>query len=143
MHLAVVGGQTLEKSVVEYIQGGGKMLPGLEAVIDGLEKGAKKEGVLKAKDAFGDPAYSPLKQMKRTEFPKDAQLEAGQRFMAKDPSHGQDVVLSIEKVTPDEVEVRLLHPLADKDVSYEVEVLSVTDPAPPPVPADVLKLEES
>ena len=38
--LSVAGGQQLEKSTVEFIQGSGKLLPALEAVIEGLEKGA-------------------------------------------------------------------------------------------------------
>ena len=53
--LSVAGGQQLEKSTVEYVQGGGTMLPGLEKLLEGLETGAKREGVLKAKDAFGNP----------------------------------------------------------------------------------------
>jgi FKBP-type peptidyl-prolyl cis-trans isomerase 2 len=142
VHLAVVGGDTLEKSVVEYIQGGGKMLPGLEAALQGLEKGAKKEGVLKAKEAFGNPALSPHKKMKRSEFPKDAQLKAGERFAAKD-LQGSDVVLAIEKVDGDTIDVQLMHALGDKDISYDVEVLNVTDPAPPPVPVEALKIEEA
>jgi FKBP-type peptidyl-prolyl cis-trans isomerase 2 len=77
VHLAVVGGDTLEKSVVEYIQGSGKMLPGLEAVLNGLEKGAKKDGVIKAKDAFGNPSMHPTKKMKLGEFGKDVKLKPG------------------------------------------------------------------
>src|SRR4051794_30516865 len=50
--LAVVGGASLEKSTVEYIHGAGTMLPGLEKVLTGLEKSAKRDGVIKAKDAF-------------------------------------------------------------------------------------------
>jgi len=41
--LSVSGtGQQLEKSTVEYIHGGGMMLPGLEAVLEGLEKGGTR-----------------------------------------------------------------------------------------------------
>jgi hypothetical protein len=35
------------------------------------------------------------------------------------------VVLAIEKVSGDDLEVRLVHPLADKDLSYELEVVGV------------------
>ena len=142
VHLAVIGGETLEKSVVEYIQGGGAMLPGIEAVLAGLEKGAKKTGTLKAKDAFGNPAMHPTKVMPHTEFPKDAKLTAGDRFTAKGAAGGLDVVLQIEKVETDNVTVRLVHPLADKDLSYDLEVIQVTDPRPPPPPAKALGLEE-
>lgn len=142
VHLSVVGGETLEKSVVEFIQGGGTMLPGVERLLDGLEKGAKKKGVLKAKDAFGDPKLAPAKKMKKAEFPKDAKLKAGERFTAKGAAGGSDVVLAIEKVSGDDVEVRLVHPLADKDLNYDFEVVGVSDPKPPPLPVKALGLKE-
>jgi FKBP-type peptidyl-prolyl cis-trans isomerase 2 len=142
IHLSVVGGDTLEKSVVEFIQGGGAMLPGVEKLLVGLEKGAKQTGTLKAKDAFGDPSLHPIKKMKRTEFPKEAKLKVGERFAAKGADGGADVVLAIEKVSGDDVEVRLVHPLADKDLSYDLEVVGVSDPKPPPPPAKALGLTE-
>jgi FKBP-type peptidyl-prolyl cis-trans isomerase SlyD len=140
VELTAVGGSSLEKKTVEYIQGSGTMLPALEKLLTGLEKGAKLEGVLKAKEAFGAQEF-PTKKIKRTEFPKDAKLTAGERFAAKDEQKN-DVVLLIEKVGPDEVEVRFLHPLADKDIKYSLEVVQVSDPRPPPVPAAALELEE-
>jgi FKBP-type peptidyl-prolyl cis-trans isomerase SlyD len=141
VNLTVVDGDPLEESVVEYIQGSGKMLPGLEAVLEGLESGAKKDGVLRADKAFGDPSHSPHKTMNRSEFPAEVQLKAGERFAAKG-LNGADVVLFIRGINGDDVDAQLLHPLADKDIRYSVEVLNVTDPAPPPMPAEALKLEE-
>ncbi len=139
--LSVAGGQQLEKSQVEFIQGSGAMLVGLEKVLEGLEKGAKREGVIKAKDAFGNPAMHPLKKMKRNEFPKDLALKPGEQMVAKG-INDLNVIMRIEKVTGDDVDVRLVHPLADKDIKYAVEVVQVTDPRPPPMPAAALELEE-
>jgi FKBP-type peptidyl-prolyl cis-trans isomerase 2 len=138
--LSVVGGASLEKSTVEYIQGGGTMLPGLEAVLTGLEKGAKREGVLKAKDAFGATKLPP-KTIKRSEFPKDAKLVVGEKFAGK-ADNDMNVILLIEKVTDTEVEVRYIHPLAEKDLKYSLEVVAVSDPRPPPLPGAALDLEE-
>lgn len=142
VHLEAVGGATIEDSEVEYIQGSGKMLPGLEKALASLEQGEKKEGVLEATEAFGNPALSPHKKMKRTEFPRDAAIKAGERFTAKGVN-GADVVLAIDGIKGDEVDVRLLHPLADKDIRYKVEVLRVTDPQPPPMPMDAIELEDA
>ena len=144
--LSVAGGQPIEKKTVEYIQGSGKMLPGLELLLEGLEKGAKHSGVLRAKDAFGNPAVTaqiPIKKMKRSEFPKDAKLVAGEKLVAAsaDAAH-MNVILQIVKVEGDDVEVRLQHPLAEKDIQYNVEVVNVSDPRPPPVPAEALDLKE-
>ena len=141
--LSVAGGQQLEKSTVEYIQGGGSMLPGLEALLEGLENGAKREGVLKAKDAFGNPAMHPLKKMKRSEFPKDAKLTEGEKLVAASADKAKmNVILQIVKISGDDVDVRLVHPLAEKDIKYSVEVIQVSDPRPPPVPVDALDLKE-
>ena len=142
VHLAIKDGDTIEKCVVEYVHGGGTMLPGLESVLTGKEQGAKLDGVLPAKDAFGNPSMHPVKKMPRAEFPKELKLVTGEKFAAKGVN-GQDVVLQIEKIGTDEVDVRLVHPLADRDIKYEVEVLNIAEPGrPPPIPAQALKLEE-
>jgi FKBP-type peptidyl-prolyl cis-trans isomerase 2 len=140
--LSVVGGKDLEKSVVEYVHGGGTMLPGLEKVLEGLTKGDKRDGVIKAADAFGNPSMHPSKKMARAEFPKDAQLKVGEKFAAKGADDNLNVILLIEKVGEDFVDVKLVHPLADKDIKYAVEVLAVTDTKPPPMPAAALEIEE-
>jgi FKBP-type peptidyl-prolyl cis-trans isomerase 2 len=136
------GSDVIEKSTVEFVHGGGTMLPGLEALLVGLEPGATREGILPAKEAFGNPAMHPIKKMKRTEFPADAKLEKGLKFIAKGPG-GVDVVVQIEKLDGDDVETRWVHHLADKDIAYKLEVVQVTDPRPPPVPVAALKLEET
>ena len=114
-----------------------------EALAKAQEQGAKLDGVLKAKEAFGNPSMHPVKKIPRGEFPKDANLKTGEKFSAKG-ANGQDVVMVIEKVTDKEVDVALVHPLADKDIKYEVEVLSVKEvKAPPPIPVAALELEEA
>jgi len=110
-------------------------------VLEGLEAGAKREGTIKAKDAFGNPAMVPLKKMKRTEFPKGVELKVGEKLVARGENK-MNIVLLVEKIDGDTIDVRLVHPLAEKDIKYSVEVLAVTDPRPPPMPAQALDLEE-
>jgi FKBP-type peptidyl-prolyl cis-trans isomerase SlyD len=136
--LQVVGGDVVEQSVVEYFQGAGTMLAGLEKALDGKEAGAVLEGKLKPDEAFGNPETQVKKTALRTEFPADAKLEVGSEFAAKG-ANGQAVVLVVEAVSEKSVEVKLMHTLARKEISYEVEVLSVTDPTPPPIPGAILK----
>lgn len=140
--LTVEGGDVLEESVVEYFQGSGKMLPGLEAELEGLGRGDTKQGVIEASRAFGSEEHQPRKSIPRTELPKDAKLEKGMKFQAKS-EEGQDVILEVLDFDDEAVQVRLVHPLADKNIAYEVEVLSVTDPTPPPLPSDALGDEDA
>ncbi len=133
------GDNLIEENAVEYFQGGGTMLPGLERVVDGLEAGAKKDGVLKAEDAFGDDKYQHKKSLSRKDFPEDADLKEGTQFAATGADNKTNVILRVKKVTEETVECVMLHPLAEKDISYELEVLKVTDPKPPPPPPGAIK----
>ncbi len=142
VRLQVVEGEEIEKSVVEYIHGTGKMLPGLEKNLDGLEKGAKSQGVIKAKNAFGDASFQREKRMSRKEFPAETEFQVGARFAAKGADNRQDVILEVIAVDDESVTVQLRHPLADSDIEYEVEILSVTDTTPPPLPPDAVEMAE-
>lgn len=140
--LKVVDGDVIEKSGLEYVQGSGTMLSGLEKALEGLEAGAEKKGVLPAKEAFGVEEDLPTSQLPRDKFPKDAKFEEGQVFTAAGPD-GQDVnfkIISVGK-KKDPIEVRFLHPLTGKDIEYEAKVISVTDPVPPPMPGEAVGLE--
>ena len=136
--LQVVGGDVIEQSVVEYFQGAGTMLLGLEKAVEGKEAGARLEGKLKPEEAFGNPATVIKKTALRSEFPADAKLEKGAEFAAKG-ANGQAVVLVVDSVSDTSVELKVMHTLAKKEISYEVEVLTVTDPTPPPIPGGILK----
>jgi FKBP-type peptidyl-prolyl cis-trans isomerase 2 len=141
--LKVVDGDVIEQSGVEFIQGGNTMLAGVERILEGCEPGDERKGVLKAEEAFGREEDLPTKMLGRDSFPEDAKLEVGEIFAAKS-AEGQDVNFRIVEVKDDEVEVRFLHPLVGKDIEYDLKVISVTDPAPPPLPSDALaeELEE-
>ena len=142
--LQVEDGDVLEESAVEYSHGAGNMLEGLEEEIEGLAAGDKKSGVIPAAKAFGGAAHQHEKTIPRSEFPADAELKEGTSFVAGG-ADGQDVLIEVVEVSDTEIKALLKHPLADKNIVYEVEVLSVADPAPapPPLPADALLEEES
>jgi len=139
--LSIRDGDLLEETIVEYFQGAGTMLPGLEKVLDGLSAGDKRDGVVKARDAFGSSQHQPKRDIPRAEFPEDVSLDKGTEFAAT-AENGQNVILQIESVDDEFVHVRYLHPLHQKDIAYEIEVLKVTDPTPPPLPIEAIAAED-
>lgn len=116
------------------------MLPGLEAVLAGADAGTRKTGVLRARDAFGNPALQPIKKMGRGEFPRGTDLRIGERFAANDGA--MNVILEVVAEDANTVDVRLVHPLANKDIQYDVTVVTVTNPLPPPMPAAAIDLKD-
>ncbi len=139
--LSVVDGDVLEETVVEYFQGAGTMLRGLESILDGLASGDKRKGVIKAEDAFGSPEHQPKRDIPRAEFPEEVDLKDGTQFAAT-AENGQNVILEVESVDDDFVHVKYLHPLHSKDIEYDVEVLKVSDPTPPPLPVEAIAAPE-
>jgi FKBP-type peptidyl-prolyl cis-trans isomerase 2 len=135
--LRVAGGEVLESSSksgpIEYKHGTGKMLPALEKQLEGMEVGQEKKGIISAVDAFGTEDSAPALAVPRSLFPKEATLQVGALFEAKDP-HGKPLKLKIASIDGDNVTARAVHPLAGKDLEFRVKVLALRDP-PPPVPS--------
>ena len=142
--LAVKGGDVIESSArsgpLRYVQGQGKMLPGLESRLVGLAPGDERRGEIPAREAFGTEDTLPVKEMPRRDFPKDAKLEVGSVFEAKSAT-GEPLRLKIVSATADVVKARLLHPLVGRDLTFRVKVLAVTDPKRPPPAPGVVELD--
>ncbi len=145
--LKVKGGELIERSTVDYVQGEGKILPAIEKRLEGLSIGQEKSGDIPASEAITEESL-PQKDVPRSEFPKDAQLSAGLVFEAKGPE-GNPVSFKIVKVAADKVTIRFLHPLCGKDLSFRARVLQIEDPkskkravAVPPPPAAALGIDD-
>ncbi|MDB4944113.1 MAG: FKBP-type peptidyl-prolyl cis-trans isomerase SlyD [Labilithrix sp.] len=136
VELRVKGGDLIESSArtgpVEYRHGSGQMLAGLESRLVGLEVGDEKRGTIPAAEAFGTAETQPKMTVPRASFPADVKLAKGARFEAKGPT-GTPVTLEVLEVADESTIARVVHPLADKDLDFDVKVLAVRAP-PPPVP---------
>jgi FKBP-type peptidyl-prolyl cis-trans isomerase SlyD len=133
---------------VTFLQGKGAIIPGLDAKLVGMEEGEERTFTFAPEEAFGRPEDAPRKVISRKEFPKDAKLEKGVSFDAGIPG-GHRIRLEVAELVDDQVTVRLIHPLAGKTVSMNVEVHKVREatpaeresgkviltPPPPPKPA--------
>jgi FKBP-type peptidyl-prolyl cis-trans isomerase SlyD len=144
--LKIKGGDVIESSdrsgPLRYVHGDGKMLPGLEKRLEGLSPGDEAKGLIPANEAFGNEAALPILEMPRSAFPGGADVKPGAVFQAKDPASGAPVQFKIVAADGKTARVRLVHPLADRDIEYRVTVLAVRDPrtqgsAPPPIPGVV------
>jgi FKBP-type peptidyl-prolyl cis-trans isomerase 2 len=140
--LQVEDGEVLEESAVEYFHGAGNMLEGLEEELEGMAAGEKKSGIIPAVKAFGGKSHQHAKIIPRDEFPKDAELKPGTTFLAG-AGESQQVMIEVVEIGDKEIKAVLKHALAEKNICFDVEVLKVSDPAPPPLPADAIASDES
>jgi FKBP-type peptidyl-prolyl cis-trans isomerase 2 len=152
--LRIKGGDVVESSArtgpIQYVQGEGKVLPALEKRLIGLAVGEKLEGEIPAAEAAPPEDQLPTRKIPRKEFPKDG-VEVGSIYEAHTATGGT-VNLRIIDMDDEHVNVRLLPPLAGKDLVFKVRVVMIEDPVshlreltlkkPPPLPAAAKKSGE-
>ncbi|GGI69091.1 peptidylprolyl isomerase [Shewanella gelidii] len=122
-------GQQIENSFdgepLLYLHGSENLIPGLEAELEGKEEGDKFDVTVAAENAYG-PSHEGLIQEVPLEAFGDAEdLVPGMRFIAE-TEMGQRPV-QITEIRDDVVVVDGNHPLAGKELSFSVEVVSVRE----------------
>jgi FKBP-type peptidyl-prolyl cis-trans isomerase SlyD len=118
-----VGGEPLV-----LVEGRGEVFSGLERALAGMAVGESKQGVLAAKEAYGEVDPKLFVEVEATRIP-EADRHAGAQVMMRDGS-GREKLVRIHEVRGDRVVVDLNHALAGNPIRYEVRVLRVE--APPP-----------
>jgi FKBP-type peptidyl-prolyl cis-trans isomerase 2 len=99
------------------------MIPGLETGIKGLKVGDKKTVTIKAADAYGERDEAALQEVPKSQFPADAQIAVGQVFTIQMGESAIPVTVSAVKAST--VIMDFNHPLAGKDLTFDIEVLKI------------------
>ena len=120
---------TLNKKPLSFISGSNQILPKLEEALDGMLIGGKKNVKLAAADAYGAYDEGAVQKVKRDLFPEDAELAIGISYFAKSPE-GQHLQFIITEIENDVITANFNHPLAGKNLEFDVELLDVRDATP-------------
>jgi len=112
-----------------FVWGDESLLPGFERALLGLKSGDKRSVYIEAEKGFG--AYNPdnIQQFRQDEFAEDMTLEAGVVVSFRDAS-GAELPGVISLIEDSWVTVDFNHPLAGRDLTFEVEILSIERDAP-------------
>jgi FKBP-type peptidyl-prolyl cis-trans isomerase SlyD len=112
-----------------FITGNMQVLPGLEEALDSMIIGSKKNVKLAAANAYGEYDEGAVQKVKRNLFPKEAELEIGMTYFAQSPE-GQHLQFVITEIENEDITVNFNHPLAGKNLEFDVELLDVRDATP-------------
>lgn len=108
-----------------FLENSQQIIPGLEKVIQLMNVGDKKKIEVKAQDAYGDVNPELVVKVKKTQFPPDAQLSVNDQFQVNNDPHSP--VFTITEIGDEEVTVDGNHPMAGKDLFFDVEITTVRD----------------
>lgn len=113
-----------EHGPMELVVGEGEMYVPLEAALVGMQVGEKKPVIIAPEDAFGAYDAENIFSVERSELPADITPEVGLPLEVVGEDDEEYMVTIIE-VTDTEIRLDLNHPLAGKDLTYEVELVEI------------------
>ncbi len=106
--------------------GSGQIIPGLDAAIPGMRVGDTKRVEIDCRDAYGPINPAMRQAVPREGIPDDIPLDLGTQLQMQ-TSEGQAVPVTVVEVTDAEVTLDANHPLAGKDLIFEIELVSIGD----------------
>ena len=110
---------------LEFTYGEGQVIPGLELGMEGMSVGDKRVVEVPSDQAYGPILPDARRAVPREDIPEEVPLELGTQVHAHN-EEGQVMTLSIFEVTETHVVLDANHPLAGKDLTFDVELISIS-----------------
>jgi len=133
MHFALrladgtVADSSVDNEPVSFVVGDGSLDKGLELALIGLGAGDRQTLTLMPGQAFGAREDAALQWLERDQFPPDMALQEGQ-IIGFAGQAGEDVAGAVIEIQQQRVRMDFNHPLAGREIEFEVEILSVDNP---------------
>ena len=124
-----VGGEPLK-----YTHGQRMIVPGLEKELDGLSAGDKKQVTVTPEEAYGPIRDEAYLEVPKAQIPEEAQ-KIGAQLMTKD-QQGNVLRPRVKEIKDETVVLDFNHPLAGKELTFDVEVKNVEEAAAAPAAAE-------
>jgi FKBP-type peptidyl-prolyl cis-trans isomerase 2 len=105
------------------------VITGFEQAVVGMTLGEKKTVSIPQENAYGPHLPELVSNIKKTEFPVHIQPELGQQLEISQPDAASFIV-TITHIHEDEITLDANHPLAGKDLVFEIELLEITPSQP-------------
>ena len=111
---------------IRYIHGTEDLIPGLENALVGHQEGEKLTVKVVKDEAYGDRDDRLVDSVPRANFEGVTDIQLGMAFQTE-MDDGSPMVVRVVEVNDERVTVDGNHPLAGKDLQFDVEIVSVRD----------------
>lgn len=110
-----------------FLEGSGQIIPGLETALSKMEIGKEQKVQIPSKDAYGDYDKSLVFNVPKSDLPSQG-VKLGDMFEVAEGANQRVVVVTAIK--ENEVTLDANHPMAGKDLSFSVEIVSRRNATP-------------
>jgi FKBP-type peptidyl-prolyl cis-trans isomerase SlyD len=126
--LRLDSGQVIDTSAgeepLEFLQGKGQVIPGLEQALYGMAVGDEKQVVVAPADGYGALDPDAFEVVPPNAFPPDLELTPGMRLRMRDQA-GQVYPAYVAEIRPEGVLLDFNHPLAGETLHFDVKVATL------------------
>jgi FKBP-type peptidyl-prolyl cis-trans isomerase 2 len=112
------------KEPLEFTVGSGQVIEGFDNGVIDLQPGDKTTIEIQADKAYGPVREDLIQQVEKKHFPENVSLEQGQFLELRQPDGGK-LIVKIVDVNDENVTLDANHPLAGKDLTFEVELVEI------------------
>lgn len=109
---------------LEFTIGSGQIIPGFENGVIGMQVDESKTLNIPAAEAYGQPKAELILEVPKSQLPPEINPEIGLQLMSQTPD-GQQTPLLVTEVKEDSIIVDANHPLAGKDLTFEITLVSI------------------
>jgi len=110
---------------LEFITGKGQLIPGLEKQLVGMKEGEEASILVKAEEAYGLRDESAVQKLPKEQF-EGIELQKGMTLYGQG-QNGETIQVTVVDFDDEGVTVDFNHPLAGKDLMFNVKVVSERD----------------
>jgi FKBP-type peptidyl-prolyl cis-trans isomerase SlpA len=119
-----VAESTFDAEPLTFTMGDGTLVHGLELGLYGLRPGDSQRLTLYPEQAFGLRDPGKVHRLPRAEFGADIELEPG-LIVGFETPEGEELPGAVLSLDADSVEVDFNHPLAGRNIIFDVEIIDV------------------
>ena len=115
---------SVEREPIEFTLGQGQIIPGFEKGLLNMEVNEKKTVKIPSEEAYGAPRPELVQEVDKAQLPEEIKPEVGMGLVSKSPE-GQEMNLVVTEVKDSSIVVDGNHPLAGKDLTFDLEVVEI------------------
>lgn len=128
-----VDGEVIDEAgdhqAIQFMHGHRNIIPGLEKELLGMKTGDTKEVVVDPEGGYGPVDESAIEDIALSEFPENVEPKKGIELQMKD-SKGEESYARVLSVGKDSAKLDFNHPLAGKDLNFEVKIVELRAATP-------------
>lgn len=115
-----------EREPLEFTLGQGQLIPGFEKAVKGMEVGDSTSIEIPTEEAYGESREDLVINVPKDQLPDEVEPKVGMQLQVNQ-ENGQPIPVRITEIADEDLTLDANHPLAGKDLKFDIELVEIKD----------------